>query len=41
MTKPFILGLLLLPQLAQLVLNSGKLVHEAALEDLFLRFFPK
>lgn len=40
-TKPFILGLLLLPQLAQLVLDSGGLVHEAALEALFLRFFPK
>lgn len=40
-TKPFILGLLLLPQLAQLVLDSGGLVHEAALEGLFLRFFPK
>jgi len=27
--------------LAQLVLDSGGLVHEAALEGLFLRFFPK
>lgn len=38
-SKPFILGLLLLLQFMQLVLGSERPVHEAALETFFFFFF--
>lgn len=38
-SKPFILGLLLLLQFMQLVLDSERPVHEAALETFFFFFF--